>query len=245
MADKDKRKPFAIAEKQRENLNTLSKEELIDYIMDLFQENPGLIVDDIETTGEIDKGKKIELDHLIGKHRDAAERCFHVYAGNLYDAAHEAEHKLYDLLDKAEKLSKKDKKSAAALLTAIFAAIDDNYSEVDDSDGGIAAASGLCVDKLTALVPESNLKPGERHRWQQRMFNRYIKNDYGIADGVTTLLLETCKKEDMDFLKGLVEEVLEQFDDVSTWNSNYMKGELSRFLAELHELNGEGPSSKK
>ena len=233
MSGKRKRKEFPIDEAQivdfeklRENLNKLTKEELIDYIIDLFRENPDLIPEEIESTGEIDKYEKMELDDLIGRYREMTETY-------LYGQ------KIGTLMDKAAELSRKDNVSSIALFTAIFESIDDNYGEVDDSEGELADISFMCQEELSNLLPRSSLKAVERQKWQRRMFDRYIKNDYGIGDSVDFLLLETCKKEDLDFLKERVKKALEEFNEVPVWNGNFMKGQLSRFLAELQQLDGD------
>ncbi len=160
-SNKNKRKQFPIdgihiieLEKQRENLNKLTKEELIDYIMDLFRENPDLIIKEIETAGASDKNEKMELDDLIGKYREAAEKCFYVYERNACCAALDAEQKLDDLMDKASELAEKDKTSSIALFTAILESIDDNYGEVDDSEGGLGNISFMCQEELSNLLPK-------------------------------------------------------------------------------------------
>lgn len=222
-------------DKQREYLNTLSKEELIDYIIDLFRQNQDLMAEHIEFAGAIDKSETIELENLREMYRDMAERCFHVYEKNPYHVTLEVEKKLDNLMDKASTLAKEDKKSAVVLLTAIFESIDDNYGKIDDSDGGLAAISEKCIEELSALLPETALKPVERQKWQQRMFNRYVKNDYGIADGVDCLLIETFKQEDLDFLEKIVTRELKKFAAHPDWDNNYMKTQLAKFLAELYK----------
>jgi uncharacterized Zn finger protein len=226
--------------KQREKLSRLSKEELIDYMMKLLKENPELFVDEMETTEENNENRALELESLIEKYRKMADRCFYVSTDNPYYAAGEVGNNLRKLLGKNLKLVDRNKIAAAALCTAVFESIDDNYYQVDDSNGVLGGISWDCKKELGGILPGAELNTTERQKWQKRMFNRYINNDCGLADGVDNLLLDTHKEEDLDLLKKLAQEAIERIGNSTDWHSDYMKGELSRFLAELHKLSGEG-----
>ena len=225
--------------KQREKLNRLSKKELIDYMMKILQENPELFAAEIETAEEKNGGSPIELEGLIDKYKKMSDRCFYVSTDNPYRAAGEVAQNLNTLLGKNRTLVDRDKIAAAALFTAVFESIDDKYSEVDDSNGVLGGISWDCKKVLGSILPGTNLNKTERQKWQQRMFNRYINNDCGLADGVDNLLFETHEEEDIDLLKKLANEAIVRFENSTSWNSDYIKGELSRFLAELHKLSGE------
>lgn len=225
--------------KQREKLNRLSKEELIDYMMKILQENPGLFAREIETGEEKNEGSTVELEGLIEKYRKMADRFFYVSTDNPYHAAWEVAQNLKNLLVKNRKLADSNIIAAFALFTAVFESIDDNYGAVDDSNGNLGGISWDCKKELNGILPGANLNTTERQKWQQRMFNRYLDNNCGLADGVDNLLLETHEEEDIDFLKKLAKEAIVGFENSTGWNCDYIKGELSRFLAELHKLSGE------
>jgi uncharacterized Zn finger protein len=225
--------------KQREKLNRLSKEELIDYLIKILRENPELFAAEIEIAEEKNESSAVELESLIEEYSKKADRCFYVSTDNPYHAAGEAAQNLKNLLIKNHKLADSNKIAAAALFTALFESIADHYSEVDDSNGILGGISWDCKKELNGILPGANLNTTERQKWQQRMFNHYINNDCGLADGIDNLLLETHEEEDIDFLKKLAKEAIKRFENSTRWNSDYMKGELSRFLAKLHQLSGE------
>ncbi len=226
-------------EEMREELNRRSKEELVDDIIQLFRENPELVFKARETSAEDDNLDTTGLDELIETYTNIADRCFITQAQNPYQAANEARQKLGHLWIKAEQLAEKNSRRAIALLTAIFESIENHFNEVDDSNAVLSSLSAECLERLIDRVLTADIKAEERQGWQQRMFRHYIHNDYGLGDGVGELLLETYQDEDLDFLKKLVEEALGQFTDEPSWHSDFMRGELSRFLAQLQQAGGE------
>ncbi|HBE02103.1 MAG TPA: hypothetical protein DC049_06450 [Spirochaetia bacterium] len=192
----------------------------------------------------------IDINRLIDKCRKITDNSFNVYNNHPYYAAREVDQKLGQFYDKARMLLKTDKLSALAYFSAVIESVWHNIGEVDDSDGGLSGTVDLCIDELGKLLPEINLPAGERNKWQKRIFRMFEKNDYGVGDDLDQLLLDTCKKEDAEFMINLGQNALnnlkikskpENDDDTDEneddYHSKYTTQRFAVFIASLYKIN--------
>lgn len=229
-------------DKQKEILGKKSKKELIGFIMGLVEQNPALInlMESEITDGSI-KNENKDLKLIISQHRKLADGCFKgLHYESPYYASFGVAERLRQLFKKAQNLKERDKISSVAMFTAIFESIDKNLEIVDDSNGEVSGIAGECVEELQDILSQFTLETQMRHEWQEIMLNHFVVDDYGIGDEVDTLLLETCKEEDIDILQNLARKELNKLPRKDDFHTDFMRKHLSNFIAELYKIEGKG-----
>ncbi len=226
------------------NLNKIfrdkSKNELMEIIINLLKQNPE-IINSLEILNNMNTSKKIKdrnLEELITKYKKLADNCFRGYYDKPYYAAYGAGEKLNQFMSQADKLKEKEMITAIAIFTAIFESIENNMEMVDDSDGVIGGVAHDCIHELIEIISESSFEPDTRQKWQKTIFNHFAHNNYGIGDELDVLLLKSCKNEDIDFLKHLVNRELSVLHKKDNYHNDFIKRELCVFLANLYGKEG-------
>lgn len=250
---------FEVIDKEREAeaLMQLEKEQLVTLIQHMVAREPTLrkfLVEWLtqvagaseEPSESMHRKRAINFNAEVKRYQANADKAFRNYSkyGFVdYGSSYPLSRELLKLIQLAEYMTARGEYvRAIAILTGTFESIDENIEMCDDSDGSISSVASECIEEMRNIVSDLNWDTQIRHEWQEHMFRRFAKNRYGLADEVDELLLASCREEDVEYLKQLVNEELEQLKGAGApcdFTKQYRWKSMAGFLSALYEHAGD------
>jgi len=236
-------------EADKHRLEQLSREELIDLVQQMLQEQPSLRSllpreDRLPPAADEARVRCFDWEAVLQRHQATVQNVWNRFGQGGFVDYYEASslgHELGREVQRARAMARRgDFPNAVALLTALFERVDEGVGEVDDSDGVVSGAAMEAVEALAEIVPQAGFDPPTRQAWQQRMLEHWLNDDYGVGDGVGDLLLKTAAAEDLDGLRERTLEGLRRLPaGADPWSSSYRETRLRRFILTLLEQAGD------
>lgn len=237
------------AEAEKQRLAQLSRDELIDLVQQMLQEQPSLRSllpreDHLPPSPDEVGARSVDWEAVLQRHQAAVQNVWRRFGrGGFVDYAEASSlgRELEREAQRAQAMARRgDFQNAVALLTALFERVAEGIGEVDDSDGVVSGAALQAVEALAEIVPQAGFDPPTRQAWQQRMLEHWLDDEYGIGEGIDGLLLRTAAPEDLDGLKEQTLEALRRLPtEAEPWATAYREKRLRRFLLALLEQTGD------
>ena len=228
---------FAVIPETEELLAEMDREELIELIKAMLEQEPELIYL-LERRQSLTQARKTPVDPEVYRRQVA----YAFGRGVDWDEVPTLASELRDIRRIADQFRKGgDWANAWAIYKAIAEEAMLHYEEVHD-EGYVAGAIAECIegmaDCLREGLPSSQM---ERQQWIRELFRLYLTDvdwgGYGLTDSVPDVLAELAQGEDGPFIEKLFREAISQRQG-NDWSSRWHREQLLRHLLLIYESQG-------
>jgi len=228
---------FTVIPETEELLAGMGREELIEVIEAILEQEPDLI-HLLERREPLSTARETPVDPEVYRRQV-------VYAfgrGVDWDEVFAFASELEDIKRTADQFREGgDWANAWIVYKAIAEETLLHYEEIHD-EGDVAGVIAECIEGMATCLREGPpSSQTERRAWVRELFQMYLTDldwgGYGLTDSVPGVLAELAQGEDGSFIEGLFREAISQREG-DDWSSQWRRGQLLQDLLRIYESQG-------